>query len=55
MTLLTGYATITKPKNIRNKTIFDNLVQAYPVNNCLEATVVRDKKSLELVIPILSI
>ena len=55
MTLLTGYATITKPKNIRNKTIFDNLVQAYPVNNCLEATVIRDKKSLELVIPILSI
>ena len=54
MTLLTGYATITKPKTIRNQTIFDNLVKAYPVNNCLEATVVRDKESLQLIFPVLT-
>ncbi len=53
MTLLTGYATITKPKNIRNKTIYDNLVEAYPVKNCLEASVVRDQESLKLIYPIL--
>ena len=48
ITLLTGYVTLTKPKYIRDRSIFGNSLKAVLVKDILGPTVIRDLKSIDI-------
>tara|TARA_Y100001968_G_scaffold324195_1_gene363066 strand:- start:4405 stop:5784 length:1380 start_codon:yes stop_codon:yes gene_type:complete len=55
ITLLTGYITLTKPKLIRDRSIFSRSLKAVMVNDLLGSTVARDKQSIDLLSSIINI